>query len=166
MRRSIVSEEARARQSSVVSKSLPRVCIVRCSDSEFSLWQIFSSTVRGLTKFKTWRSLSDEHDGWLGDWILRAFDPSRRLTWQEKKSICSSTPLQDHGGYILNSSLLESDLKVTKCNAMPFLRTCMRRKWMWFWSVVSFKITAEIEITEHMFCVLPRRRGLSAFCKA
>ena len=38
-------------------KILMRTCIVRCSDSEFSLWQIFYSTVRGLTKFKTRRSL-------------------------------------------------------------------------------------------------------------
>ena len=30
-----------------------RACIVRCSDSEFSSWQIFNSTVRGLTRFKT-----------------------------------------------------------------------------------------------------------------
>ena len=28
-----------------------RECIVHCSDLEFSLWQIFYSTVRGLTKF-------------------------------------------------------------------------------------------------------------------
>ena len=42
---------------------LMRTCIVPCSDSEFSLWQIFHSTVRGLTKFKTGRSLSDEYDG-------------------------------------------------------------------------------------------------------
>ena len=41
---------------------LIKACIVRCSDSEFSLWQIFYSTVRGLTKFKTRRSLSDEYD--------------------------------------------------------------------------------------------------------
>ena len=44
-------------------KILMRTCIVPCSDSEFSLWQIFYSTVRGLTKFKTRRSLSDEYDG-------------------------------------------------------------------------------------------------------
>ena len=37
--------------------------LVRCSDSEFSLWQIFYTTVRGLTKFKTRKSLSDEYDG-------------------------------------------------------------------------------------------------------
>ena len=42
---------------------LMRTCIVRCSDSEFSLWQFFFVTVRGLTKFKTRRSLSDEYDG-------------------------------------------------------------------------------------------------------
>ena len=44
-------------------KILMRMCIVRCSDSEFSLWQIFYSTVRGLTKFKTHRSLWEEYDG-------------------------------------------------------------------------------------------------------
>ena len=42
---------------------LMRTYIVRCSDSDFSLWSIFYSTVRGLTKFKTRRSLSDEYDG-------------------------------------------------------------------------------------------------------
>ena len=32
---------------------------------------------------------------------------------------------------------------------------------------ISFKITAEIEITKHMFCVLLSRQGrVSAFCKA
>ena len=32
---------------------------------------------------------------------------------------------------------------------------------------ISFKITAEIEITKHMFCILLCRRGhVSAFCKA
>ena len=40
----------------------------------------------------------------------------------EKMSICSSTP--QHGGYT-NSSLLEGDVKVRKCHAMLFLRTCM-----------------------------------------
>ena len=63
----------------------------------------FHTTVRGLTKFKTRRSLSDEYDGQLRDWI------------DEKMSICSSTP-QDHWGYT-NSSLLESDLKVRKYHA-------------------------------------------------
>ena len=57
VRRSIVSEEGHA------PRILMRTCIVRCSDSEFSLWQFFFATVRGLTKFKTRRSLSDEYDG-------------------------------------------------------------------------------------------------------
>ena len=62
-------------------------CIVRCADSAFSLWQIFYSTVRLLTKFKTRTgSLSDEYDRQLADWI------------DEKMNICSFTP-QDHGGY-------------------------------------------------------------------
>ena len=45
----------------------------------------------------------------------------------DEMSICSSTP--QHGGYT-NSSLLEGDVKVRKCHAMLFLRTCMSRKWM------------------------------------
>ena len=47
----------------------------------------------------------------------------------EKMSICSST-LQ-HGDILpANSSLLEGDVKVRKCHAVLFLRTCMSRKWM------------------------------------
>ena len=42
---------------------LMKTCIVRCSDSEFSLSQFFYVTVRGLAKVKTRRSLSDEYDG-------------------------------------------------------------------------------------------------------
>ena len=62
-----------------------------------------------------------------------------------------------------NSSLLESDLKVRKCYVMLFLRTCMSQKWMWFWPLlISFKVTAEIEIRKHMFCIVLRRRGVSA----
>ena len=63
VRRSIVSEEAHARLEVRCNQILMRMCMVRCSDSEFSLWQIFYSTVGGLTKFKTRRSHSDEYDG-------------------------------------------------------------------------------------------------------
>ena len=52
----------------------------------------------------------------------------------EKMSICSSTSL--HGGYT-NNSWLEGDVKVRKCHAILFLRTCMSRKWMWFWPLAS-----------------------------
>ena len=45
----------------------------------------------------------------------------------KKMSIFSSTP--QHRGYT-NSSLLEGDVKVRKCHATLFLRTCMSRKWM------------------------------------
>ena len=62
VRRSIVSEEAHARPEIRCDQILMRTCMVRCSDSEFSLWKIFYSTVRGLTKFKTRRSHSDEYD--------------------------------------------------------------------------------------------------------
>ena len=92
------------------------------------LWQIFYGTVRSLIKFKTRRSLSDEYDGLLGDWISIQ-EPLTRpgVKPDEKMSICSSTP--QHGGYT-NSSLLEGDVKVRKCHAMLFLRNCMSRKWM------------------------------------
>ena len=92
------------------------------------LWQIFYGTVRSLIKFKTRRSLSDEYDGLLGDWIS-IHEPLTRpdVKLDEKMSICSSTP--QHGRYT-NSSLLEGDVKVRKCHAMLFLRTCMSRKWM------------------------------------
>ena len=41
-------------------KTRRRACMGRCPDSEYSLWQIFYSTVRDLNKFKTRRGLSDE----------------------------------------------------------------------------------------------------------
>ena len=78
VQRSIVSEEARPRCSSVRSNSSLRVRASFAARTQFSSWQIFYSTVRGLTKFKARRSLSDEYDGELGDWISRAFDSFRR----------------------------------------------------------------------------------------
>ena len=53
---------------------------------------------------------------------------------EEKMSICSLTP---QNGVYTNSSLLEDDVKVRKCHAMLFLRTCMSRKGMWFWPLAS-----------------------------
>ena len=46
----------------------------------------------------------------------------------EKMSNYSSDSERSRG--YANFSLLESDLKVRKCHAMLFLRTCMARKWM------------------------------------
>ena len=43
-----------------------------------------------------------------------------------------------------------------------FLRTCMSRRWMWFCPLASKYETTEIEIKKHMFCVLLRRRVVSA----
>ena len=78
-------------------------------------------------------------------------------------SICSSTP--QHGRYT-NSSLLQGDVKVRKCHAITILKNLYEPK-IDVILTISFKITAEIEITEHMFCVLLCRRGrVSAFCKA
>ena len=45
------------------NKNTMKACIVRCPDSEFSLRQIFYSTVRGLNKLKTRSCLSDQYDG-------------------------------------------------------------------------------------------------------
>ena len=109
------------------NNSNERASIVCCPDLEF-LCGKFSTARLGLAKFKTRRSLSDEYDGYLGDWISIQ-EPLTRpgVKPDEKMSICSSTP--QHGGYT-NSSLLEGDVKVRKCHAMLFLRTCMSRKWM------------------------------------
>ena len=64
-------------------------------------------------------------------WLVQVLNLTRR---SEKISTCSLTP--EHGEYT-NSSLLEGDVKVRKCHAMLFLRTCMSRKWMWFWPFAS-----------------------------
>ena len=66
-----------------------------------------------------------------------------------RMSICSLT-LPDHGGYT-NSSWLESDLKMRKCQ--PKLDVIL---------TIRFKISAEIKIREYMFCVLSRRRVVLA----
>ena len=98
--RSIVSEEARPPRSWLGSKS--SLTLLRL----FSLWQIFYSTVRGLTGFKTRRSLDlgigrgDEH-------LLFESPRSRGNT---------------------NSSWLESDLKVRKCHAMLFFESLYEPK--------------------------------------
>ena len=69
-------------------------------------------------------------------------------------SICSSTP-QNRGH--TNSRLVEGDVKVTKCHAMLFLKTLNEPK-MDVILTISFKITAEIETTKHMLCVLLQTR--------
>ena len=53
----------------------------------------------------------------------------------EKMSICSST--SQHGRGYTNSSLPVGNVKVRKCHVILFLRTCMSRKWMWFWPLAS-----------------------------
>ena len=67
-------------------------------------------------------------------------------------SICSLTP--QHGADT-NSSLLEGDGKMS-CHAI--LRNLYEPK-MDVILTIRFKITAEIEVTKHMFCVLCCRRG-------
>ena len=113
-----------------------RACIVCFLDSEFSvLCDKFSTarTVRGLTKFKTHRSLSDEYD-----WISIQEPLTRSgVKLDEKMNICSSTP--QHGEYT-NSSLLGGDMKVRKCHAMLFLTTCITEPKMDAILTISFKI--------------------------
>ena len=66
---------------------------------------------------------------WGLDFNSRAFDSSRcYFKPDEKMSICSSTP--QHGGYTNSSLLIEGAMKVRKCHAMLFLRTCVSQKWM------------------------------------
>ena len=78
----------------------------------------------------------------------------------EKMGICSSTP--QHRGYLLELRRCESE--TMSCHAI--LRNLYEPK-MHVILTISFKITAEIEITKHMFCVLLCRRGrVSAFFKA
>ena len=92
-------------------------------------------------------------------------EPSTRpgVKLDEKMSICSSTP--QHGGYT-NSRLLEGDVKVKKRSCHAILKNLYEPK-MDVILTISFKITAEIEITKYMFCVQLFRRGsVSAFCKA
>ena len=62
VRRSIVSEEVQARRSSVWSNSYEKVHRSLLRLRVFFVPN-FQTTVRGLTKFKTRRSLSDEYDG-------------------------------------------------------------------------------------------------------
>ena len=63
----------------------------------------------------------------LADWISRAFaSPGVKL--DEKMSNYSSDSERSRGIY--KFQLAGSDLKVRKCHAMLFLRTCMSRKWM------------------------------------
>ena len=76
-------------------------------------------------------------------------------------SICSSTP--QHGGYT-NSSLLEGDVKVRKCHGRSAILKKLFEPKVDVILTTRFKITAEIEITKHMFCVLLCRGGrVSAF---
>ena len=137
MRRFIVSKEARARRSLVGLKA----CIVRCSDSGFSLkksfywqhcWEILLSYI-----IETCRSLSVKYDGKLGDWISRAFDSSRRRTWREDEPLLF-TP-QDHRGLLQIPACWKMIWKWE--NVMPCCPwTCMSRKWMWIWPLASKNI--------------------------
>ena len=76
-------------------------------------------------------------------------------------SICSSTP--QHGGYT-NSSLLEGDVKVRKIMSYNAILKKLHEPKMDVILTIRFKITAEIEITKPMFCVLLCGQGrVSAF---
>ena len=77
-------------------------------------------------------------------------------------SIFSSTP-QDHGGYAVYKFRLAgkwSESEKISCHAI--LKNLYEPK-MDVILTISLKITAEIEIRKHMFCIVLRRRGVSAF---
>ena len=96
-------------------------------------------------------------------WLTWGLDLKSLWLVQALKSICSST--RKHGGYT-NSSLLEGAVIVRKYHAHAILKNLYELE-MDVILTISFKITAEIEITKHMFCILLCRRGhVLAFCKA
>ena len=128
---------------------LMRTCIVRCSDSEFSLWPIFYTTVRGLTKFKTRRSLSDEYD---------SYTVTSRLDWREDEDLLFDSA-RSLGIYKFQLAGKWSKSEKISCQAI--LKN-LHEPEMDVTLTISFQITAEIEIRKHMFCVVLRRRGLSA----
>ena len=77
-------------------------------------------------------------------------------------SIFSSTP-QDHGVYTVYKFQLAgkwSESEKISCHAI--LKNLYEPK-MDVILTISLKITAEIEIRKHMFCIVLRRRGVSAF---
>ena len=143
-----------------------RTCIVRCSDAGFSLWESFFSTVRArLEVLPNLRhegvfQMSTMGNGGVGFqfkslWLVQALNLTRRWAFalqpatREKYKFhlarrwCESEKMSSHA--ILNN-LYEPKMDVIL--------------------TISFKITAEIEITKHMFCVLLCRRGrVSSFCK-
>ena len=140
-------------------KTRRRAWIVRCPDTEFSLRQIFYSTVRGLNKFKTRRSLSDEYLG-IGFqinslWLIQELNLTRRWAFALRPST--------RGIYKFQLAWRWCESVKMSCHAI--LKNLYEPK-MDVILTISFKITAEIEITKHMFCVLLCRRGLvSSFCK-
>ena len=124
VRRSIVSEEAHARWSSVRSNSYENVqrSLLRL---RLFFAAIFFSTVRGLTKFKTRGVFQMSTMVNFGIGLTRRWAFSLRLHKITGDTLCT------------NSGLLESGLKVRKYHVMLFLRTCMSQKWMWFWPLAS-----------------------------
>ena len=75
-------------------------------------------------------------------------------------SIFSSTP-QDHEGYTVHKFQLAgkwSESEKISCHAI--LKNLYEPK-MDVILTISFKVTAEIEIRKHMFCIVLRRRGVS-----
>ena len=99
---------------------------------------------------------------WGLDFNSRAFDSSRCWTWREDEHLLFDSATRGIYKFQLARRWCESEKM--SCNAI--LKKLYEPK-MDVTLTIRFKITAEIEITKHMFCVLLCRRGrVSAFWKA
>ena len=103
-------------------------CIVRCADSAFSLWQIFYSTVRLLTKFKTRTgTLSDEYDRQL-----------RGLDWREDEHL------------LFYSARSRGIYKFYSGGEKFKMRNANEKHWGWKWAAVKKK--AKTDTINKVFC--------------
>ena len=151
VQRSIVSEEAHAPRCSVWSNSKWERASFAAQTQSFLCGKFFTARLEVLPNLRHGGVFQMSTMVNFGIGLTRRWAFSLRLHKITGDTLCT------------NSGLLESGLKVRKYHVMLFLRTCMSQKWMWFWPLlISFKVTAEIEIRKHMFCIVLRRRGVSA----
>ena len=144
VQRSIVSEEAHAPRSSVWSNSKWERASFAAQTQSFLCDKFFTARLEVLPNLR--------HGG--------VFQLSTMVNFG--MSIFSSTP-QDHGGYTVYKFRLAgkwSESEKISCHAI--LKNLYEPK-MDVILTSSFKVTAEIEIRKHMFCIVLRRRGVSAF---
>ena len=124
-------------------------------------WDKFSTA--GWEVLPNLRHVGEQSFRWVW-WLTWGLDLKSLWLVQALKSICSST--RKHRGYT-NPSLLARrccDSEKVSCHAI--LKNLYELE-MDVILTISFKITAQIEISKHMFYILLCRRGhVLAFCKA